>query len=451
MFPLKNILILLTLSLGSTTAFSFQPNKVTLAACEKFQAQVKADGLVESGHFEAPLNHEKPSGEKIRVYYWRKKGTDSQKPPLLLLHGGPGGNSWRYYSAFKASTYAGDIVSFDNRNEGCSHVLDYNLPVASYEYFRARNIARDGEILRLKLYGSRTKWRLFGQSRGGPIAHYYFEMFPSSLESVQTHGYAMTSIENTLRYTYNRSLYNARAGDRFAQMFPEAAQVIRDTKKLFSEKNICMPMDLNQQGLELANRPVACGANLTDAISYKLSNFSRWKDIAAPLVALRKSDGAIDEAKAISLFQSELNGNIYVQFMNYIMGTNGFDVASPAPRNFEEIENDPYLNQALISEGRLVSQVVYPAYLAAGHTPFRGYADPVDFKKIKKFLSKYRKRTRRDFSFTLFSSYYDTIAAPELYQEEHAYFGDLVQIVPLAESGHEGWQTEASVTSFLTR
>ena len=432
-------------------ALEFVKNPATVAACEKTMSKMKSEALVNFDFFDVPLDRQQATNSNhIKIFYWIKKGTNSKKTPLLLIHGGPGGNSWRYYEAYKNSKYEGDVISIDNRNEGCSHVLDYNLPPESYSYFRARQVVEDIEVLHKNLYPNQT-WRVFGQSRGSAIAHYYLEMYPRSLESVATQGFAMMSLENTLNYTYMRSQFNARGSERFAAQFPEAAQVIVEAKNIFNSKNICLPMNFLQQNLPVENRYPVCGDLITDSISYKLSNYSRWKDIATSLVALKMADGSIDEAKVKAFFTAEIDGNIYVQFMNYIMGTNGMDVGSPAPRNFTAIDNDVEISKSLISEGRFVSKVVYQAFLSTGNDAFLGYSDQADFKKIKKFLRSYKNRNGKSFNLTLFASKYDTIAGPEMYNYEKGKLGDLANFVELQNSGHEAWQTEKQLTDFLIR
>ena len=440
-------------------------NPGTLKSCEDFKSKVLKEGLVQTGKIKVPMlyNSKKIFKSEMSVFYWVKKGTDSTKVPILLIHGGPGGNSWRYYEAFKKQSYAGDIISIDNRNEGCSHVKDYNLsPVdtdyikatsAAYEPFRNRNIVRDVEALRKKLYPDqpKRKWRVFGQSRGAAIAHMYLEMFPESLESIQTQGFVMLEERNIERYTYMRSRYNANGSNEFELKFPEAALVLKKAKNYFQEQKICLPMNLDMMNLPVEQRPTVCGALITDSISYKLSNYSRWGDISNSLLALKTADGELDTQKTLANFQNEINGNIYVQYMNYIMGTNGQDVGSPAPRNFDEVLSDGFITGALISEGRFVASAVYPAYLKMGYPSMKGSGDQLDFAKVKKFLVGYRSKYGKNFEFYLFSSIFDTIAGPEMYNYETKIFGNLVQFKILKNSGHEAWQTEPELQSILFR
>ncbi len=440
------------LGLMATAYTAHAQNATTLESCNGFLNQLKNEALVVAGYFRAPLDYNSTqSSSKINVFYWIKKGTNPSKVPVLLIHGGPGGNSWRYYNQFKKSNYEGDIISIDNRNEGCSNVKNYVDSPDSYRFFRARSIARDLEVLRVKLYGQQRKWRVFGQSRGTTIGHYYLEMFPNSLESLQTHGGAMTTKKSIERYTFDRSHYNARGSERFASKFPESANVLRQAKKFFSENNICMPMNFGLMNLPLAKRPVVCGELITDSISYKLSNFSRWSDINASLVSLLQADGSIDKTKTQDLFQKEIDGNIYVQYMSYIMGTNGMDNGSPSPRNFRAINNDSYLKNALISEGRFVANAVYPAYLSLGLPAFSGGADPMDFNKVKAFLKNYHAKYGKKFPLIIYSSFYDTIVGPELYKEQKEILGQYVDVKFLPNSGHEGWGTEKEIIDTVFR
>ncbi len=465
-YLLTNILtrlVFTTLLFAALTfsSYAFAQNAATLAECEKFKIDAAKEALVEIGALEVPADHfasatTKP-GPTLSIFYWIRRGTDSTKPPVLLIHGGPGGNSWRYYATFKTSTYTGDIVSIDNRNEGCSHSMAYDKNPSDYRIFRSRQIVEDLELLRAKLYpgsagSSRlTQWRVFGQSRGVTIAHHYLEMYPDSLESVQTHGFAALPANRIPEYTFMRSQWNARGSERFEAAFPEAATVLREAQSYFEKNKICLPMNFGKMNLPLATQPLACGAKITDSISYKLSNYAKWSVISQDLLGLRMVNGELDTAKLGPAFTKELNGNIYVGHMNYIMGTNGQDVASPSPESFPMIRSDLALSKALISEGRFVADIVYPAYLKSGYPLWTSGGDAFDFDKVRANLEKYKTAYGRPFSFVLFSSIFDTIAGPEMYQDEKALLGDLVEVRSLTNSGHEGWSTEPAVQQHLFR
>lgn len=423
----------------------------TTTMCTRFYGNRTPSPVVPS-KLKVPLDRNKPFGDSVELTYWVRKGSDPTQTPIILIHGGPGGNSSRFIAEFKNSEYTGDIVFMDNRNEGESKIKSYTEKPNSYRFFRGREIVKDLEDLRKHLYGQNSKWRVFGQSRGAAIATYYFEMFPESFESFQTHGWAMMTRRNMESYTKLRSEFNARASDRFAELYPEAAQVIIAAKAHFTENNITMPINLNMANLPIDQQPTVTGALITDSISYKLSNYSRWKDISAALLALRIPDSQeLDLVKTKDFFQKEINGNIYVQYFNYILGTNAMDIGSPTPMNFKSIRNDHHIMTSLISEGRFVADAVYPAYLSQGFPPVRGRVESINFRKIMRFLREYEKVNGRKFSMTLFSSYFDTVAGPEMYSDIQRILAGYVDVKLLSSSGHEGWQTESTIRNHLFR
>lgn len=427
-------------------------NPTTLAACESFKAQLLKDNLVEMKTYGVPLDYAAPSSpETLKIFYWIKHGKNPQKPPLLLIHGGPLGASTKYYASFKDSKYEGDILAIENRDEACSNVTGYDEVPEAYHAFRARNIVRDLEQLRVQLYGKQVKWRVFGQSRGGPIAEYYLEMFPQALESVTVHGLVLMRKENQNKYTLLRSRFNARGGERFGRKFPQAKEVIQQVQKNFDDNKVCVHVNFAMLNLSLEKQPSVCGAVITDGVSYKLSNYAKWGEIAANILTLKKPDGSIDFEAAKLLFQKELNGNVYIQGINYVMGTNGMDVGSPAPHNFTDVMADKDIAEGLISEGRLVATAVESIRRSEGKEEFHGYVDGLNFAKIRKFLRKYKKNTGEVFNFVMYSSHFDTIGGPEIYEDSKSMFGDLVQIRSLMNSGHEGWQTEPEVIQWLQR
>lgn len=186
---------------------------------------------------DVPLDHSRPEGEQITVFA-REVSTDSTKPYLLFLQGGPGGKSPRPGSLsgwLAEATKHFRVLFLDQRGTGLSTPANrQTLPLrgdsaaqARYlEHFRADSIVRDAEALRMHL--GVEKWSTFGQSYGGFCTLTYLSMFPQSLtRSVVTGGLA--SLDQDAKTVY-RATY-ARMAERnreFFSWYPQDLNTLHD-------------------------------------------------------------------------------------------------------------------------------------------------------------------------------------------------------------------------------
>ena len=333
-------------AVATTVAFNTPPSNA-IKSCTDLKAALTAKGIALQS-LQVPADYSSGFSTLMNVAYWVRaaKTSVTDYPPLLLVHGGPAGFSNRFLTWTKViNDYPGDVIALDVRGDGCSSELSSGLPIDHYNHLRARNIVRDLEELRTKLYGKNTKWRVFGQSRGSVVGHYYLDMFPDSIESLHLHGYSMGTPQSMAEYSRIRSFFSARASWAFAIKYPQAGTALKKLRKWLDAKSICFDVIMHED----VNSPhKVCGGVAVDGLSFELTNQANWSPFAAKLEGLIDSNGNVDETAARQYLQSKLENHIYVDHMNYVMGTNGQDMGQPNPAILENIDQDFYIKNYLI-------------------------------------------------------------------------------------------------------
>lgn len=142
---------------------------------------------------EVPVDHSDPSGATLTVFAREVSAPGgADKPYLLFLQGGPGGEGPRPAVPL-GGWHARALEDFrllllDQRGTGLSTPvgsLPGMTPQEQADYlvhFRADSIVRDAELLREHL--GVEQWSLLGQSFGGFCSLHYLSAFPGSLREV---------------------------------------------------------------------------------------------------------------------------------------------------------------------------------------------------------------------------------------------------------------------------
>ncbi len=224
---------------------------MSLGATRRFEGMILQDRF-----FEVPLDYSKPTGPKIQVFGREvvAAGSDSNEklPWAIFFQGGPG------FASPRPSTKSGwlgellkghRVLLLDQRGNGLStKVLPQSLTVhgsgqaqADYlTHFRADNIVRDAEAIRLTLLPPGGQWVGLGQSYGGFILLTYLSFYPEGLAKVLiTGGVACVKrhIDENYRLTYGKVLEKNR---QFYERYPEDEAVIRKVL-LALEKSPLLP------------------------------------------------------------------------------------------------------------------------------------------------------------------------------------------------------------------
>jgi pimeloyl-ACP methyl ester carboxylesterase len=168
--------------------------------------------LIEREHV-VPLDHAAPNGPTITVFTREVASPDSaDKPYLLFLQGGPGGEATRPTAPptiwMKRALVDYRVLLLDQRGTGRStpvgSTIPGDTPQAQAEYlthFRADSIVRDSERIRAELIGN-ERWSVLGQSFGGFTSITYLSIAPHGLREAYITG-GLTPIGRTADDVYS--------------------------------------------------------------------------------------------------------------------------------------------------------------------------------------------------------------------------------------------------------
>lgn len=412
---MKKIVLALGLLLGlNTWAAKDDSLTTTQAGCRAFIAKLSSTPGMSFGTVLVPEDWENPSGSKIPLFWWKRSGSDSSAPPIAFLHGGVAGTSWGLLDKWQKviQDYPGDLVSFDHRGEGCSKTLPSNLNPEAYRHLTVRATVKDMEFLRSEVFGY-SRWRIVGHSRGAALVHYYLEMAPEGLESAHAMGFAISSPERQRLNTLTRAQGFYDTAKAYLLRYPEDEAKVKKIRALITA-------DTCWQGLD--ERKI-CGPAALDVFANYLSRVSSWGDLHAKIASM------IDFDSTYKAIQARLLIDVYGHF-NYVVATNGQTFGSPDSLTTAQLKNNPIYHEAFLSEARYIGDAIAPWV----DIPWSSSVDPLDYGKVKKFLSNHP-----DFKYYLYSGALDPIAPPQSFSWEVDHLGSLVQFVNLPEVGHDGW------------
>lgn len=154
---------------------------------------IDGDVLYRQHIFEVPLDYSQPDAQTISVFAREVVDLGRQNeelPWLVYFQGGPGFPSPRPDSRsgwLKRALQQYRVLLLDQRGTGNSTVISHQTLAhlsaseqADYlSLFRADNIVRDAETIRVKL--GVQQWATLGQSFGGFCSLTYLSFFPQSL------------------------------------------------------------------------------------------------------------------------------------------------------------------------------------------------------------------------------------------------------------------------------
>lgn len=208
-------------------------------------------GMILTEHeIEVPLDHEQPAGATLTVFAREVAAPGGEdKPYLLFLQGGPGGESPRPsvplggWQARALEDFR--LLLLDQRGTGRSTpvgTLPGMTPQEQADYlvhFRADSIIRDAELLREHL--GVEQWSLLGQSFGGFCSLHYLSTFPDSLREVFFTGGVPPvgrPVDEVYTATYARM---HELTERYYRRFPDDRDRIRRLADLCAQGEVVLP------------------------------------------------------------------------------------------------------------------------------------------------------------------------------------------------------------------
>lgn len=386
--------------------------------CRGFQAQLSRQMNVVHGTARVPKNWANPtSSESIPIFWWKRVGSDSNYPPLLYVHGGPGSNSWAILDYWPQvyNSYPGDVVAVDLRGEGCSKTESGNLDPQSYSNYGVRSIVRDLEFLRTNVF-QYSAWRLAGHSRGASIVQYYLEMSPEGIESAVAAGYSVMSPSRQREYTRIRGEGFHAAATKYEQRYPGDRARLENLRQRLDNSRVCW---------NLFDGRTLCGGIAVDVLSSLLARYDLWNQLHTMILQMS------DLNYAQQVINSMLMQNVIVAQTGYVLGTQGRDFASMSKADILSLKQlgDPIYQDTLLSEIRLMADGIIPI------SPYdwASDVDNLDYDKVRAGLREH------NIDYFLFSSEHDPIAPPTMYADQVQILGSEVVYKNLSNAGHEAF------------
>ncbi|AQL01847.1 uncharacterized protein LOC100279880 [Zea mays] len=203
--------------------------------------------------FAVPLDHSSPErGDTITVFAREVVAAGKEYislPYLLYLQGGPGFESPRPTEAggwLKKACEDHRVVLLDQRGTGLSTPLtpsslsQIKSPANQVEYlkhFRADNIVKDAEFIRVRLVPDAKPWTVLGQSYGGFCAVTYLSFAPEGLKSVLLTGGLPPLGEPCTADTVYRACFKQvqQQNEKYYKRYPQDIQVVHEVIRYLSE------------------------------------------------------------------------------------------------------------------------------------------------------------------------------------------------------------------------
>ncbi len=227
--------------------------------------------VLQSHEFILPLDYTNPSGEQISVFAREivAAGKEAADLPMLVyLQGGPGSAAPRPTENsgwWKRALQEYRVLMLDQRGTGRStpvlpqtmaHFPSAQAQANYLKHFRADNIVRDAERIRVELLGEGSQWSVLGQSYGGFCVVHYLSAAPGGLrEALITGGLPSLTrpVDDVYRATYQQvmaknQLYYARYPDDLAR----AQAIVRHLEEqevLLPDGALLTPQRFQQLGL----------------------------------------------------------------------------------------------------------------------------------------------------------------------------------------------------------
>lgn len=213
------------------------------------------DLLLTPHTFRVPLDYAQPGGEQISLFARELVTPDragDDLPWLLFLQGGPGGLTTRPTGHEDWMTRAlreYRVLLMDQRGTGLSTPVTTRTllrrgdapAIAAYlKHFRADNIVRDAEAIRMVLTGG-ARWSILGQSYGGFCAGTYLSFANQGLAEVYMTG-GMPPDCSDPDAVYKATYQTVREKNaRFYARYPEDAARARDLADYLAQHDVRLP------------------------------------------------------------------------------------------------------------------------------------------------------------------------------------------------------------------
>ncbi len=408
--------------------------------CTDFKNEIPAFFI--RGSIEVPENWDQPHGQKISVFYYGQTHIKHKsETPVVFFNGGPSQSSHIPFGQFQTNAKSSlvPIIYIDQRGTGCSSpypdTQDKDF-LSRMQNYGSRSIVKDAEALRSHLLGQQKKWKVFGQSYGGFIAHRYLEIAPEGIAVIYAHGNSLMA-DWRLFYKY-RLLSQKRITENYFAKAPKDRDLIINLKKQIPDT----------QCFENTSIKI-CGAAVIDATVLLLGFPSSWADLHGSLKSLLNSDGVIIQNRLKNFVQ-----NFIFNAFSYnpvplaliakleLNSNDDSDQCSEAIKQLKADGENP--DSWLLNECRLTQSIQYLQTTDDDSLLIEKFKikDPISLKTIEQNLTTYK-----NIQFYLYSGELDAYVPKETFNSEANQLKHLKNFhyKNFETSGHDGYLVEAAL------
>ncbi len=440
---LKHVLLLLTLMTVLMTRFEAYANDLSPQAqeCEDFKVEIPA--YFTKGLITVPEDWSHPEGPKMKVFYYGNFG-GPHEIPIIFFNGGPTFHSHVAFGQIQTNAKSSDlpIIYMDQRGTGCSDPYPTDLTTANIErlaLYGSRAIVKDAEALR-KLVLKNRKWKVYGQSFGGLIAHRYLEVAPEGIASLHIHGNAVMT--DWHMFYKMRLLSQKRVVENYFQKFP-------DDRKLLNAIRTQIPAStcFDNQNIKI------CGDSILDAAVLILGFPTSWDQLHLSLITMVDKEGLLLKNRLSRfvdafIFQTFSNQSLPVALIAKLEMNSGDD-NNQCSKALELLKADGEKPETWpLNECRLASNIQYLASNSASDILMEGFKkkDPLVLATLKNSLTR-----APQIKVSLYSGQLDVYVPKETYAEEVQFLGSRINYFNFENSGHDGYLTEPQIWDELRK
>lgn len=402
------------------------------SACNEFQDSLPLDYF--KGTVQVPEDYSQPEGRKIRVFYYGH--LTEGKDPIVFYNGGPAADSHSSYSVLQRISESKELsfIYIDQRGTGCSDPFPSEPTTETVErltHYTSTEIVKDSEIIREKILGPKSQWKVFGQSYGGLIVHRYSLVAPQSIKGAYAHGFSL--MEDQTEWLKMRILSQKRVLSVYFEKYPEDRALLAQARSQVSE-DMCFEED----GTEV------CGPKVLDALTMFLGFSTSWSGMHQTIRSFVDEDGDLMETNLLHFVRM------------YVFGVYNNNGLAGSVISMTEIsgggsdsETCKIVNDRLTAEGEAPEDwLINECRLLAGmkNDKWTEVLKGVEFKfgmtpaDLKASLEKHP-----NLPFFLYSGEKDVFVPMETFEEEVKALGSRITYRQFPRSGHEGFYTERQV------
>lgn len=406
-------------------------------ACKNFQSTLPSYFI--QGFVTVPENYDQPEGRKIQVFYYGR--LEKNKAPVAFYNGGPASDSHGSSRLLERLPQAQQqsFIYIDQRGTGCSAQFPQSPAtvenVERLTHYTSLEIVKDSEVIREKLLGPGSQWKVFGQSYGGLIVHRYSMVAPQSIKGAFAHGFSVMKDQN--EWLKLRVKSQKRVFAMYLKEYPNDEAKLLKIRSLISE-TLCFN----------DGETKVCGPKVMDALTIYLGFSNYWKYLNQTLESILPSSNQNEKLDMSALHDfvrnyvfgvynnNGLAGSVISQVEMSNEGSNDADSCVLANQKLAAEGENP--QEWLINECRLLSGMQnnqWADVLKTVHTH-----RTMTPEQLKKTLTE-----NPNLPFFLYAGEKDVFVPVETFQEEIAQLGNLIRYQQFPKSGHEGFYTEHAV------